>query len=255
MSEARKKTGCCSCMIANQVIKEGKLTFEKPEKIKDLEELSYQYTYAEGSNYADNIQNIYMKKPTGADVSLTFSDLPIEIEAKIMGKRYSRGGTSTNVNNKAKPVAILFRETFSDGSFQNKVFYNVKLSKDENSGKTEGENIDFTAVSLKGKAIPFTNDKVEGEIDFIMDSGDPKVDIEKLNKFFEEVQYFEEGVIEVLYSGYTSGVVTEISIKGATFDKGNKKFNNIPETVTEFTFKLDSNPKKATKSKEKWTIA
>lgn len=60
MSESRKKTGCESCMVA--FMNENGVGFVAPVPIKDLEELSYTYTYAEASNNADNVQNIYIKK-------------------------------------------------------------------------------------------------------------------------------------------------------------------------------------------------
>ena len=65
---SRKKTGCKNCMTARQVIKNGVITFEAPEKIEDLEEVKYTYNYAEASNYADNKQNIYKKKKTSVDL-------------------------------------------------------------------------------------------------------------------------------------------------------------------------------------------
>ena len=42
--------------------------YGKPTAIKDLETLSITETYAEGSNYADNLRNIYIKELVGADL-------------------------------------------------------------------------------------------------------------------------------------------------------------------------------------------
>lgn len=253
---SRKKTGCQKCMVAKQIKGEnGEITFDTPKPIKDLEEFSYNYTYAEGSNYADNRQNIYKKKPTGADINLTFSDVSLEMEADLMGKKYNAGGASTNINDQAKQVALLLQETYDDGSYKNKVFYNVKLSKDENSGKSEGENIDFTPTSLVGRALALTNAQVDGDIDFEMDSADPKVNKVKLDAFFEAVQFNTEATIEVLYTGYTSGEVTEISLSGVTFETSSKKFMNVPSSATSFTFKLDSTTVTATKGESSWSFA
>lgn len=192
MEEARKKQGCRSCMVA--FWNEEGTEFLAPEPIKDLEELQYQYTYAEGSNYADNVQNIYVKKPTGANITLTFSDIKSKLAAKMLGKKNKKGGTTTNVKDQPPRVAILFQETYSDGSYENKVFYNVKLSMDENSNKTAGENIDFTSKTITGRALPFSNGTVDGDIDFTLDSADPEVDTNKLQKFFEKVRFLDEEV-------------------------------------------------------------
>ncbi len=193
MSEARKKTGCESCMVAFR--DEDGINFAVPVPMKDLEELSYTYTYAEASNNADNAQNIYIKKPTGADISLTFSDVLSELVAKILGKKYSKGGTRTNIADKPKQVAILFKETYSDGSYKNKVFYNVKLSMDENNAKSEGsENIEFTPAILTGKALPYFNEgkKIHGDIDYTMDSAASGVDTTALENFFKAVPFYTE---------------------------------------------------------------
>lgn len=193
MSEARKKTGCENCMVA--FMDENGVGFITPVPMKDLEELSYTYTYAEASNNADNVQNIYIKKPTGADISLTFSDVLSKLVARILGRKYSKGGTRTNVADKAVRVAILFKETYQDGSYKNKVFYNVKLSMDENSAKSEGsENIEFTPAVLTGKALPYFNEKegIKGDIDYTIDSRAEDVDPEVLENFFKEVQFYKE---------------------------------------------------------------
>ena len=93
------------------------------------------------------------------------------------------------------PVALLFQETYSDNSYVNTVFYNVKLSRDENSAKSSSsDNIEFTNITLTGKAIPFTNEHVEGAIDFRIDSAESDVDQNKLQKFFEKVRYLSEEV-------------------------------------------------------------
>lgn len=189
MTEARKKEGCCNCMVAFR--ENGKLTFQAPEALEDLEELSYTYTYAEGSNYADNKQNIYRKKPTGADITLSFSDVKSRMVAKILGKKYVKGGYTTDVDEKPEPVGILFQENYSDGSYINTVFYNTKFARDENSAKTSGENIEFSGITLTGKALPFKSENIKskGDIDYRIDSAESDADQEQLKKFFEEVQY------------------------------------------------------------------
>ena len=174
----RVKEGCKKCMFAP--MNEGGTDFETPEKLEGLVELQYQYTYAEGKADADNETKIYKKKPTGADFTLTFLNVPTKTVAKILGKKYSKGGMETGTG---------------DNSYVNNVFYNVKLSRDENSAKSSSsDNIDFTNITLTGKALPFTNEHVEGAIDFRIDSAESDVDQNKLQKFFEKVRYLSEEV-------------------------------------------------------------
>lgn len=191
----RKKTGCRKCMYAPQIDTAGVITFGAPKAINNLEELTYSYVYAEGSNYADNVQNIYRKKPIAIELGLVFSEIALALEAELQGKKYSKGGASTNTSDKAKPVAILFQETYDDGTYINKVVYNVTLYKTDDNSKTEGENIEFTSQSLAGRAIPFTNSTVTGELDFKMDSADTTVDDTKLDAFFTAVPFYVAPVI------------------------------------------------------------
>lgn len=251
---SRKLTGCCNCMVARHKIADGKLIFDKPEAIEDLEAFNYSYNYAEGSNYADNKQNIYKKKKTSVNVDLDLSSIKLKTKALLQGKKYSKGGAASNPNDQSEAVALLFQKNYDDGSYENVVFYNVKLYEKDSQNTTEGENINYTAQGFTGVGLSFTNDNIKGDFEYIMDSSDPEVDIVKLNSFFNEVKYYEEPMIEVAYTGYSSGSVTEISIEGATFETSSKKFKNIPESTVSFTFKLDGTLKTATKGSDSWTF-
>ena len=191
---SRKKTGCRSCMTAKIINKDGKTTFDTPEAIEDLEEVKYTYTYAEASNYADNKQNIYKKKKTGVDLDLTFSSIALKTRARLQGKEYANGGAATGTDDISQPVAVLFQETYDDGSYENVVFYNVKLYEKDGDQKSEGENIEFNSQGFTGKGLSFSNDNIENKFEFRMDSADPTVDKEKLDNFFKQVQYFEKVV-------------------------------------------------------------
>ena len=188
---SRKKTGCKNCMTARQVTKNGVITFETPEKIEDLEEVKYTYNYAEASNYADNKQNIYKKKKTSVDLDLTFSSIVLKTRAQLQGKDYAKGGAATGTDDQSLPVAVLFQENYDDGSYENVVFYNVKLYEKDGDQKSEGENIEFTSQGFTGRGLSFTNDKITNKFEYRMDSADPEVDKEKLNNFFKAVQYYE----------------------------------------------------------------
>lgn len=190
---ARKLTGCKMLHYAEVTLTENSSTFGTPKPIPNIEEYNYNFLFAEASNYADNQQNIYMKKITGADFGLVLSDLALEIEAELMGKATAKGGSVTNTNDKQKTVAILWEETYSDGTAVRNVFYNTKISKEEVSGKTEGENVEFTAVNLVGKAIPLPN----GDIHYKLDNSVDSYDTAKFNAWFTEVQTLAAEVSQI----------------------------------------------------------
>ena len=181
-------------MTAQIINKDGVATFDTPEAIEDLEEVKYTYTYAEASNYADNKQNIYKKKKTGVDLDLTFSSIALKTRARLQEKEYANGGAATGTDDISQPVAVLFQETYDDGSYENVVFYNVKLYEKDGDQKSEGENIEFNSQGFTGKGLSFSNDNIENKFEFRMDSADPTVDKEKLDNFFKQVQYFEKVV-------------------------------------------------------------
>lgn len=130
--------------------------YKTPKPIKDLETLSITETYAEGSNYADNLRNIYIKELVGADLSLTFSSISREIEAELTGQKFEKGEVAYSTNVTAPQVALLFEKTYSDGSTDRIVYYNCKLSKDNENGETKTDSFNFVEDTLSGQAIPMS---------------------------------------------------------------------------------------------------
>ena len=129
---SKKAVGICNChyavlTVTPQANGADLISYGKPVKIPDLEEISITETYAEGKNYADNICNIAVKIVNNADISMTFSNVSRKIEAELAGKSYDKGQMESNVNDTQKSVAILFQKTFDDGSYENIIYYNCKF--------------------------------------------------------------------------------------------------------------------------------
>ena len=151
---SKKATGILNAHYA--VYDPAKKVYGTPKPIKDLETLSITETYAEGSNYADNLRNIYLKELVGADLSLTFSNISREIEAEITGQKYLKGEVAYSTNANAPRIALLFEKTYSDGSTDRIVYYNCKLSKDNENGETKTDSFNFVEDTLSGQAIPMS---------------------------------------------------------------------------------------------------
>ena len=176
-----------------------------PKPIKDLETLSITETYAEGSNYADNLRNIYIKELVGADLSLTFSNISREIEAKLTGQTFDKGELEYKTSAVAPQIALLFEKTYSDGSTDRIVYYNCKLSKDNENGETKTDSFNFVEDTLSGQAIPMSGSlktkettgnpvTLDGVLKYVMDSASvtAATDAEtkkRFSKFFERVQF------------------------------------------------------------------
>lgn len=172
-------------------------SFKDPVAIKDLEKLSISETFAEGANYADNLRNIYIKELVGAEISMEFSNLSREIEGALTGQKYEDGELEYSTDAVAPIVALLFEKTYSDGSVDRIVYYNCKLTKDNENGETKTDSFNFTGDSLSGQAIPMKN----GVIKYVISSdslpvdnpGDDASDEYKANtrfiNFFKEVMF------------------------------------------------------------------
>ena len=177
-----------------------------PKAIKDLESLSITETYAEGSNYADNLRNIYIKELVGADLSLTFSNISRAIEAELTGQKFEKGEVAYSTNANAPQVALLFEKTYSDGSTDRIVYYNCKLSKDNENGETKTDSFNFVEDTLSGQAIPMsetvktketqgTDVNLNGILKYVIasdgftsETGDAAYK-KRYDKFFEKVQF------------------------------------------------------------------
>ena len=180
--------------------------YAMPKAIKDLESLSITETYAEGSNYADNLRNIYLKELVGADLSLTFSNISREIEAELTGQGFDKGEVAYSTNANAPRIALLFEKTYSDGSTDRIVYYNCKLSKDNENGETKTDSFNFVEDTLSGQAIPMsetvktkesqgTDVNLNGILKYVIasdgftsETGDAAYK-KRYDKFFEKVQF------------------------------------------------------------------
>ena len=180
--------------------------YAMPKAIKDLESLSITETYAEGSNYADNLRNIYLKELVGADLSLTFSNISREIEAELTGQGFDKGELEYKTSAVAPQIALLFEKNYSDGSKDRIVYYNCKLAKDNENGETKTDSFNFVEDTLSGQAIPMsetvktkesqgTDVNLNGILKYVIasdgftsETGDAAYK-KRYDKFFEKVQF------------------------------------------------------------------
>ena len=169
-------------------------SYEKPVMVPELEQITVTDTYSESSNYADNKRNIYQKKKTGSDMSIVLTELKKIIEAIITGKKYYKGALLSKTNDVQKEVAVLYQKTYNDGSIDYCIYYNVKLSRDDNNGETDGESTNYQKVTISGKASPLPDD----QLDLVIGSDEAEKDEEMkllIENFYEEVQFLPEGAL------------------------------------------------------------
>lgn len=151
---SKKATGISNAYYA--IFDPKKSVYGTPKPIKDLESLAITESYSEGSNYADNLRNIYLKELVGANLSLTFSNVSREIEAELTGQGYEKGELSYSTNAIAPQIALIVEKEYSDKTYDRIVYYNCKLSKDSENGETRTDSYNFVEDTLSGQAIPMS---------------------------------------------------------------------------------------------------
>lgn len=169
-------------------------SYEKPIMVPELETITVTDTYSEASNYADNKRNIYQKKKTGSDMSMTLTELKKEIEGLITGKKYYKGALLSKTDDKQQAVAVLYQITYSDNTVDYCIYYNVKLSRDDKNGETDGESTNFQKVNISGKASPLPDD----QLDLCIGSDEAAQDEEMrllIENFYDSVQFLPEGAL------------------------------------------------------------
>lgn len=247
----RKLTGNRNFRFAKQIHN----GFGAFESVTDLEEFTTAKVYADASNFADNVQNIKMKALKSIDIDASFSEVSAKTKAVLQGKKYEAGGVLTTAEDKSSPVCIAYERNYSDGTAERVIYYNVTLYEKDVATTSETDSIEFTSQGFTGTAIPYTNAEfdLKNAIEYIVDNGDPNFDEDKFNSFFDFVQI--PGTNKYVELEHTGTAVTDISVKGITFESNKFK---IPATFKgDFTFKSAGSEKKATYSEatNTWTVA
>jgi phi13 family phage major tail protein len=159
-------------------------TYETPIQVRGLAEIKTQDTFMEGTSIGDMRKMISKKKKSDIDISITANELPAEIEALLMGKKYEKGELVSNVDDNQNEVALLWEEVFSDGSSNYNVIYRTKLSREGREGKGNSDKLDFQTISITGSALALPN----GDFDMNLDPTATDVDANKVTNFFKVVQ-------------------------------------------------------------------
>lgn len=250
---ARKLSGARKAMFVpyNETTRE--FDFDnKADLVGMLEALKTTKNYKEGSNYADNVQNIYRKALQSEDIDADFTEIGYKNRSILFGKKYYKGGIAAATNDKAPTGALLFEQTYDDNSFERVVLYNVSLYEKDIEAETDSENYNYKSQGFTGKALPFEHEGIKW-VEYRMDSADPNLDKESFDKWYEEIQFLPK--IKLEYEA--TGSVTAISSDYITYDSVSKKFLIPFDFAENFTFKDGEDSKTATysSSTKTWTIA
>lgn len=224
--------------------------FAAPVYLQGIKEIGLKVTINTEKLYAENKVWESDTAFDSTEATINVVDLLNTENADLMGHKLAEsGGIIYSENDVAPDIALLFKANKANGKARYVVLYNNKFTDSDETykgkeGKTEFQtkSIVSTGAALKSNGMwKYTVDEEDGMTDEIFFKS---VIIPKVMTYSD-----------VIYSSYSTGVVTDISVKGITFDSDAKTFKNVPSNITEFTFKVDGTETAATKSSDVWSFA
>lgn len=222
--------------------------FGTPVYLQGVKEIGQKITINNDKLYAEN--KVWETDTTfdSTEVTINVVDLLSRQEAHLMGHKLSEdGGVIYNDKDKPINVAILYKSNKANGKARYVVLYNNKFADSDDSVKGKEGKTDFQTKTIVSTGSSL---KSNGLWKYKVDEEDGMTD----DVFFSSLLIpVELTYSDVVYSDYSTGVVSDISLEEITFDSTSKKFKNVPSNVTEFTFKLDGTEMKASKS-ETWSF-
>lgn len=226
--------------------------FEKPQYFEGIKELGLKITINTEKLYAENKLWESDTAFDSTEATINIVDLLTQQESLILGHEIStEGGLIYKDSDKATPGAILIKANKANGKARYIILYNNTFADSDESYKGKEGKTDFQTKSIVATGAPL---KSNGMWKYKIDEEDGMTDEKFFNSVIIPKSINEVNKVEVEYSGYTSGEVTDISVINISFNKSTHKFVNVPETITTFTFKLNDTTVTATKSEGSWSF-
>lgn len=107
--------------------------------------------------YADN--GVYDMANSLGDitVNLETAELPLSVQADLLGHTYASGVMTSNKDDAAPYVALMFEYTKANGKSRWVKLYKGKFSEPTENGHTAEENTEFQTPSISGVFAPLKN--------------------------------------------------------------------------------------------------
>lgn len=224
--------------------------FATPIYLQGVKEIGLKITINSEKLYAENKVWESDTAFDSTEATVNIVDLLNTENADLMGHKLAEtGGIIYSEKDVAPDVALLFKANKANGKARYVVLYNNKFADSDETYKGKEGKTEFQTKSIVSTGAAL---KSNGMWKYVVDEEDGMTD----DVFFSSVIIPKEMTYsDVIYSSYSTGVVTDISVKGVTFDSDTKTFKNVPSNITEFTFKVDGTETTATKSSDVWSFA
>ena len=146
------------------------LAYETPYKVPGLIKIDISPSTNVDTLYADNKPAIVFSTVGTVDVTIEKDSLPDDLLAEILG-RPVEGGINyiTGVNN-APYVAVMFEQTYSDGTSSYVKLFKGRFVEPDSSNETKNDSVNFQTATITGQfvATSFEKDFGSGRVEPII---------------------------------------------------------------------------------------
>lgn len=228
----------------------GMTAFATPVYLQGIKEIGIKVTINTEKLYAENKVWESDTAFDSTEVTVNAVDLLNTENADLMGHKLAEtGGIIYSEKDVAPDVALLFKANKANGKSRYVILYNNKFTDSDETYKGKEGKTEFQTKSIVSTGAAL---KSNGMWKYVVDEEDGMTD----EIFFNSVIIpTVMTYADVIYSSYSSGDITDISVDGITFDSVSKAFKNVPSNTTSFTFKVDGTDVTATKSDSTWSFA
>ena len=160
-------------------------SYKAPVHVPNLVSLTLDHTTNSVTFHADNQPIEIATSYGGTKTSVEMAEVPLDVQAVLLGHTYSGGVMKRNANDKAPYVAIMYEQLLSDGSKKYVKMYKGMFRIPRDEGTTKKDNTEFKSTTIEAD---FVSRSYDGAIDaeVYSDSTDASTAIEKWYTYVED---------------------------------------------------------------------
>lgn len=129
------------------------ISYKKPVHVPNLVSLTLDHTTNSVTFHADNQPIEVATTYGGTKTSVEMAEVPLDVQAALLGHQYQNGVVKRNANDKAPYVAIMYEELLSDSTKKYVKMYKgmFRIPKDE--GQTKKDNVEFKSTTIEADFV------------------------------------------------------------------------------------------------------
>jgi phi13 family phage major tail protein len=129
------------------------LAYESPYKVPGLIKIDTNPGTNVDTLYADNKPAIVYATVGTVEVTIEKDSLPDDLLAEILGRPTEGAVNYITGNNNAPYVAVMFQQTYSDGTSSFVKLFKGKFTEPDNSNETKNDSVNFQTGTITGSFV------------------------------------------------------------------------------------------------------